>query len=281
MRAGLSQPLPDETRVLYVSPLKALSSDIQKNLALPLAGIRDELLMQQLPDVAIRAMVRTGDTPPGERERMRRQPPHILVTTPESLYILLSSDSGRRLLQTVRSVIVDEIHALGRQQTRRASQLVTGAPRHTVEGTSRPRADLHRPLGDTETHRGAGAVSHRQKFLRHREERSEGYCRPFQWGRPLRMKESEITFFAFCRAGNSNAAGTGMCRSGRALRIPGWNDSELLLDTLKQQTPVGTQQLGVVLGAHGAAEKIALHDVAALIAQEARLFHGLHAFGHH
>jgi ATP-dependent Lhr-like helicase len=112
IREGLVSPLPDETRVLYVSPLKALSNDIHKNLELPLAGIRDELLMQQLPDVVLRAQVRTGDTPQSERERMRRQPPHILVTTPESLYILLSSDSGRRILATVRSVIVDEIHAL-------------------------------------------------------------------------------------------------------------------------------------------------------------------------
>jgi ATP-dependent Lhr-like helicase len=98
IREGLASPLPDETRVLYVSPLKALSNDIHKNLELPLAGIRDELLMQQLPDVEVRAQVRTGDTPQVERERMRRQPPHILVTTPESLYILLSSDSGRRIL---------------------------------------------------------------------------------------------------------------------------------------------------------------------------------------
>ena len=112
VREGLERPLPDETRVLYISPLKALSNDIQKNLSLPLAGIRDELLMQQLPDVDIRTVVRTGDTPAGERTRMRRQPPHILVTTPESLFILLSSDSGRRMLKTVRSVIVDEIHAL-------------------------------------------------------------------------------------------------------------------------------------------------------------------------
>lgn len=112
VRQGLDAPLPDETRVLYVSPLKALSNDIQKNLAVPLAGIRDELLERRLPDVDVRAVVRTGDTPPGERERMRRQPPHILVTTPESLFILLTSDSGRRMLKTVRSVIVDEIHAL-------------------------------------------------------------------------------------------------------------------------------------------------------------------------
>ncbi len=112
VREGLEQGLGDETRVLYVSPLKALSNDIRSNLEVPLAGIRDALLESGLPDVPIRAWVRTGDTPPGERERMRRTPPHILVTTPESLYILLSSESGRSMLATVRTVIVDEIHAL-------------------------------------------------------------------------------------------------------------------------------------------------------------------------
>jgi len=104
--------LPDETRVLYVSPLKALSNDIQKNLEAPLHGIRRELLELAMPDAPIRAVVRTGDTPQSERARMRRTPPHILVTTPESLYILLTSESGRRMLSTVRTVIVDEIHAL-------------------------------------------------------------------------------------------------------------------------------------------------------------------------
>jgi len=97
---------------LHLAPLKALSNDIQKNLQAPLEGIRNELFETGLPDVEIRAMVRTGDTPQSERERMRRTPPHILVTTPESLYILLTSDSGRKILATVRSVIVDEIHAL-------------------------------------------------------------------------------------------------------------------------------------------------------------------------
>ncbi|HEY5719191.1 MAG TPA: DEAD/DEAH box helicase, partial [Gammaproteobacteria bacterium] len=109
---GLGCPLPDATRVLYVSPLKALSNDIQRNLELPLAGIREVLLAGLLPDVPIRAQVRSGDTPQAERERMRRHPPHILVTTPESLYILLTSASGRAMLATVESVIVDEIHAL-------------------------------------------------------------------------------------------------------------------------------------------------------------------------
>ncbi len=109
---GLESPLADETHVLYVSPLKALSNDIHRNLELPLNGIRDALLENGYPDVPIRALVRTGDTSPSERAMMKRTPPHILVTTPESLYILLTSDSGREMLKTVRSVIVDEIHAL-------------------------------------------------------------------------------------------------------------------------------------------------------------------------
>jgi ATP-dependent helicase Lhr and Lhr-like helicase len=109
---GLSGTLRDETQVVYVSPLKALSNDIQRNLEAPLAGIREGLRAEGLPDVEIRTWVRTGDTPPGERERMRRRPPHIVVTTPESLYILLGSESGRAMLATTRTVIVDEIHAL-------------------------------------------------------------------------------------------------------------------------------------------------------------------------
>ncbi len=111
-RQALAHPLEDCTQVLYVSPLKALSSDIRKNLDAPLFGIRDELLMRGLPDIEIRAQVRTGDTSQAERERMRRKPPHILVTTPESLYILLTSESGRRMLASVRTVILDEIHAV-------------------------------------------------------------------------------------------------------------------------------------------------------------------------
>src|SRR5438128_6364732 len=112
VRQGIEGRLTDETQVVYVSPLKALSNDIQRNLEAPLAGIREALRAQGLPDVAIRTWVRTGDTPAGERERMRRRPPHIVVTTPESLYILLGSESGRTMLATTRTVIVDEIHAL-------------------------------------------------------------------------------------------------------------------------------------------------------------------------
>src|SRR5215469_7515589 len=112
VRQGLNGGLKDETQIVYVSPLKALSNDIQRNLEAPLAGIREGLKAQGLPEVDIRTWVRTGDTPPGERDRMRRRPPHIVVTTPESLYILLGSESGRSMLATTRTVIVDEIHAL-------------------------------------------------------------------------------------------------------------------------------------------------------------------------
>src|SRR5215471_10229651 len=112
VRHGIEMPLPDETFVVYVSPLKALSNDIQRNLEAPLAGIRAELAALGLPDVDIRTLVRTGDTTQSERASMRRRPPHIVVTTPESLYVLLGSDSGRKMLSTTRTVIVDEIHAL-------------------------------------------------------------------------------------------------------------------------------------------------------------------------
>ncbi len=90
VQQSLALQLTDETQVLYVSPLKALSNDVHKNLQVPLAGIRTELLESGQPDAPIRAAVRTGDTPQSERARMRRRPPHILVTTPESLYILLT-----------------------------------------------------------------------------------------------------------------------------------------------------------------------------------------------
>ena len=112
VRQGLDGALRDETQVVYVSPLKALSNDIRKNLNAPLSGIRAALGEQRLADVDIRTWVRTGDTPAGERQRMGRRPPHIIVTTPESLYVLLGSESGRRMLATTRTVIVDEIHAL-------------------------------------------------------------------------------------------------------------------------------------------------------------------------
>ncbi|WP_240125028.1 DEAD/DEAH box helicase [Thermomonas alba] len=127
VREGLAHGLPDATCVLYVSPLKALSNDIHLNLEAPLAGIAAELARLGLPEVAIRTAVRTGDTPAGERAALRRHPPHVLVTTPESLYILLNSASGRAMLGGVRTVIVDEIHAL--VQSKRGSHLALSLAR--------------------------------------------------------------------------------------------------------------------------------------------------------
>ena len=112
VRQGLGDGLDDATQVVYVSPLKALSNDVRKNLRLPLEGIAHELQERGLPAIEIRTAVRSGDTPASERQRMLKKPPHILVTTPESLYLLLTSDGGRTMLSTVKTVIVDEIHAV-------------------------------------------------------------------------------------------------------------------------------------------------------------------------
>jgi ATP-dependent helicase Lhr and Lhr-like helicase len=112
VRQGIDGVLKDETQIVYVSPLKALSNDIRRNLAAPVAGIRQRLREHKHPDVEIRTWVRTGDTPASERQRMGRRPPHVVVTTPESLYVLLGSETGRRMLATTRTVIVDEIHAM-------------------------------------------------------------------------------------------------------------------------------------------------------------------------
>src|SRR6202521_4962276 len=139
VRASLAGELGDETRVVYVSPLKALSNDVHRNLEEPLAEIRRELAARGLPDAPIRTLVRTGDTPASVRAAMVRKPPHILVTTPESLFILLTSEGGRRMLSTARTVIVDEIHA------------VAGSKRGSPLALSRARLDARcRP------HRAAG-----------------------------------------------------------------------------------------------------------------------------
>ncbi|MEQ8315683.1 MAG: DEAD/DEAH box helicase [Gammaproteobacteria bacterium] len=112
VQKGVENKLNDGVHILYVSPLKALSNDIHRNLEAPLDGIAEQLhLLGQAP-VDIRMAVRTGDTPANERQKMAKNPPHILVTTPESLYLLLTSASGRNMLATVSTLIVDEIHAM-------------------------------------------------------------------------------------------------------------------------------------------------------------------------
>jgi ATP-dependent Lhr-like helicase len=135
LREGLESggALPDETRVLYVSPLKALSADIHRNLAEPRREIRRVANEMGLPSPRITAAVRSGDTSQAERQAIVRTPPHILVTTPESLFLLLTAERSRRILRTVRTVIVDEIHAV--IESRRGSHLALSLERlqHVAE----------------------------------------------------------------------------------------------------------------------------------------------------
>ncbi|HEX9894979.1 MAG TPA: DEAD/DEAH box helicase [Gemmatimonadales bacterium] len=121
LQQSLAGTLTDEVQVIYVSPLKALSADIHKNLAEPRREIRRmaEALGHGTPHLT--AAVRTGDTTSAERTAMLRTPPHILVTTPESLYLLLTAERSRNMLRTARTVIVDEIHAV--VETRRGAHL--------------------------------------------------------------------------------------------------------------------------------------------------------------
>ncbi len=146
--------LPDGTQILYVSPLKALGNDVQKNLQGPLG----ELAAMEPAFAKIRVMVRSGDTRPSERASMTRRPPHILVTTPESLYILLTSAGGRAMLKTVRTVIVDEIHAVAGNKRgahlalslERLETLVEGPlQRIGLSATQKPIADVAALLAGT------------------------------------------------------------------------------------------------------------------------------------
>lgn len=115
-RQRLAGELADRTQVVYVSPLKALSNDIRRNLEAPLAEIAARAIRAGYTAEPLTARVRTGDTPASERQAMLRRPPHLLVTTPESLYLLLTAEKSREMLRGVRTVIVDEIHALARDK---------------------------------------------------------------------------------------------------------------------------------------------------------------------
>lgn len=138
VRQGINGKLRPGVQVVYISPLKALSNDIEKNLQKPLREIQKALPDLGLPEVYIEAMVRTGDTTASARSNMIKNPPHILVTTPESLYLLLTSENGRKMLSGVHTLILDEIHAL--VGDKRGSHLSLSVER--LEGiVSRP---LHR-----------------------------------------------------------------------------------------------------------------------------------------
>lgn len=116
VRDGLAGRLADEMRVVYLSPLRALSNDMQKNLSGPLEEIVAEAALAGIELPPLRVGLRTGDTTPSERAKLVKTPPHILVTTPESLFLMLTAEKGRTALSTVDTVIVDEIHALARDK---------------------------------------------------------------------------------------------------------------------------------------------------------------------
>ena len=188
MRDGLAPGgLADATTVVYVSPLKALSNDIRANLEAPLAGIRAELHALGLADVEIRTAVRTGDTPAGERRQSLKKPPHILVTTPESLYVLLGSVSGRAMLADVRTVIVDEIHAVA--ASKRGSHLALSLER--LQSIVARAAGAHRPVGDAEADRRGRALPGRRR----RGRRRPGRLRD----RRHRLRQASATSPSSCR----------------------------------------------------------------------------------
>ncbi len=136
LRKWMEGMLSEGIEVVYVSPLKALSNDIQRNLVGPLAEIGELAKSSGLGELPLRTAVRTGDTPAAERQAMLRKPPHILVTTPESLYLLLTSAKSREPLKSVRTVIVDEIHALARDK--RGSHLALSLERLDALCENRP-----------------------------------------------------------------------------------------------------------------------------------------------
>ncbi len=159
---GLEAPLANGVHLLYISPLKALNNDIQRNLDRPLAQLRRRFEDAGLHFPEIRVGVRTGDTPPSQRQRMIRKSPHILITTPESLNIMLTSLRGRGMFATTRTVIVDEIHAVAgtkrgahlavtlERLVEQASAGVNGPQRIGLSATQRPLDEIARFLGGTD-----------------------------------------------------------------------------------------------------------------------------------
>src|SRR5437764_2890144 len=163
---GIEEPLPNAVQLLYISPLKALNNDIQRNLDRPLADLRARFTEagQKFPE--IRVGVRTGDTPPSARARMLRKSPHILITTPESLNIMITTLKGRGMFSGTRAVIVDEIHAIAGTKRgahlaltlERLEALVEKPPQRIgLSATQRPLEEVARFLGGCDKSNGSAA----------------------------------------------------------------------------------------------------------------------------
>src|ERR687889_694260 len=152
---GLAKPLANAVHLLYVSPLKALNNDVQRNLEKPLQELADRFWNAGQTFPEIRVAVRTGDTPQSARARMLRKTPHVLITTPESLHILLTSVRGRTMFSALRAVILDEIHAVA--GTKRGAHLAV-----TLERLSRLAPDAPQRIGLSATQRPLEEIA---KFL--------------------------------------------------------------------------------------------------------------------
>src|SRR2546422_3590083 len=161
---GTKEPLPNAIHLLYISPLKALNNDIQRNLDQPLTQLRERFGAAGKRFPEIRVAVRTGDTPASARARMLRRSPHILITTPESLNIMLTTLKGRGMFSGVRAVIVDEIHAIAGTKRgahlaltlERLEALVEKSPQRIgLSATQRPLEEVARFLGGCEESAGA------------------------------------------------------------------------------------------------------------------------------
>jgi ATP-dependent Lhr-like helicase len=153
---GIAEPLPNAVQLLYISPLKALNNDIQRNLDRPLTELRERFVVEGREFPEIRVAVRTGDTPAAARARMLRKSPHILITTPESLNIMLTTIRGRGMFSGVRAVIVDEIHAIAGSKRgahlaltlERLEEVVENSPQRIgLSATQRPLEEVARFLG--------------------------------------------------------------------------------------------------------------------------------------
>src|SRR3954465_6439377 len=156
---GLEAPLPNSVQILYVSPLKALNNDVQRNLELPLLQLSERFSDAGEVFPEIRVGVRTGDTPPSARARMLRKAPHILITTPESLHIMLTSVRGRGMFRSGRAVILDEIHAIA--GTKRGAHLALTLERLDALNEHRPQriglSATQRPLEEIARFLSGGA----------------------------------------------------------------------------------------------------------------------------
>ncbi|MCY1016869.1 DEAD/DEAH box helicase [Pyxidicoccus sp. MSG2] len=188
-RLALEGTLPDATQVLYVSPLKALGNDVQKNLLQPLEELLTRARGEGYTPQDLRVQVRSGDTPASERAQMVRRPPHILITTPESLYLYLTAERARATLRKVRTVIVDEIHALARDK--RGSHFTLSMERLKALTEVRPQL-----IGLSATQKPLDAISGFLTGASHRECRrvEVGHLRP--WDLTLEIPDAELSSLA-------------------------------------------------------------------------------------